>query len=286
MGFLSILAAWLLLRWRGPIPALQRDGWLPAWYRRADRWLAPLPAELRPLLICALPCLPVALLAYLLAPWLGGVLLFAFGLAVLLYSVGRGDMRAELDAYLERWSRGDLEAAYQAAAQVVDVDGQQPVENAADLHARVRRALLYTALERWFAVVFWFYLLGPAAALFYRSVQWFVRQRSGAAEAQQALSRCLYWLEWLPVRLLGLTFAVTGNFAGCFRAWREHFAAAGASADLLALYAERAQSGASAASDEPHFEQRAGAELRELNALLGRSAIAWLVLFALLQMVR
>jgi hypothetical protein len=34
------------------------------------------------------------------------------------------------------------------------------------------------------------------------------------------------------------------------------------------------------------FEQRAALELLELDALVARSAIAWLVMFALLQLLR
>lgn len=286
MGFLSILAAWLLLRWRGPATPLQRDGWLPVWYRRAGALFSWLPVGVRPLLICALPALLVAAIAWLIAPLLGGALLFAFGLWILLYSLGRGDMQAQLDAYLERWSRGDLEAAYRAAEQAIDIDGDVTIENAITLHARVRRALLYTALERWFAVVFWFYFLGPAGALFYRCVRWYTRTGSGSSEEQSALARYLYWLEWLPTRFLGLAFAITGNFAGCMHVWRERLTERGGSADLLDACAEQALSGGATKADDAHFAERAVAELRELGALLARSSVGWLVVFALLQMAR
>lgn len=284
MEFLVILSAWALLYWRGPITPLQSDHWLQHWHRRGGGWLMALPASARLLLVAALPCLLVAVLAWLLAPLAMGIPLFIFELAVLLYSVGRGDLRAELAAYRERWLRGDFEAAYEEALQLGDLSPDIPVEDGAGLHRQMRRALPYLALERWFAVVFWFYLLGPAAALFYRILQWLVQR--GSADERQPVRQWLEWLEWLPVRLLGLAFAVTGNFVSCFRTWREQLGASAPAREQLASYAEQALGGAGASADDAAFTERAALELNELLALLVRSAISWLVLFALLQMVR
>lgn len=286
MGFLSILAAWIVLRRHGPLSALHRDQWLSAWSARINGALARTPAPLRLLVIGALPGALVALIAWLVSGWLGGLVLFAFGLLVLLYSLGRTEVRVELEAYLERWSRGDLEAAYQVARQDLGVGEMAAVDDALTLHAQVRKAVLYAALERWFAVVFWFYWLGPAAALFYRIVQELARSRTDDSGDRRVLGRWLYWIEWLPVRLLGLAFAVTGSFAGCFRVWREQLTAALPGAELLARYEEQALEAVAARADDADFIGRAGAELRELDALLARSAVAWLVLFALLQLVR
>ena len=102
------------------------------------------------------------------------------------------------------------------------------------------------------------------------------------------LQRWLAWIEWLPVRLLGLAFALTGNFANCIGAWREHLSAWLSIPDLLASYAMHALDGAvaNAVEDGVDFTDRAAHELSELMALLSRSFIAWLLLFALLQMLR
>lgn len=280
MGFLSILVAWALMRWHGPIEPLQRDRWLARWSQWISAQLSPLPPVARALVVCGLPCLLVAAIGWTLAPWLGGVVYFAFGLLVLLYSLGRGNMHAQLDAYLERWSRGDLEAAYRAAEATMHIDARARVDDVVSLHARVRKAVLYTALVRWFAVVFWFYLLGPAAGLFYRLVQLHV------AKDAAPLQKVLFWLEWLPVRLLGLAFAITGHFAAMMRIWREHWADNEGSAELLSVYAMQALDGVVADAGSTQFVQRAGNELHELGALLRRSVVCWLVLFALLQMVR
>ena len=292
MGFLVILTAWLLLQWLGPGFMHTHDRWLSAWHLRAGKVLAVIPPRERLLLIAVLPGVLIALLAWTVSPWLAGLLLFPLDLAVLTYSLGRGDYNTELDNYLDRWQRGDLEAAYQVALQNnggLENNGEiERTEDAQQLHLQVRRMALYTGLERWFSVVFWFFVLGPGLALVYRVLQ-LLRKSANSSEQERAwLTQWLQWLDWLPARLLGLAFAVTGNFVGCFRIWREHFFAKQSVRDLLVIFAEQAVPGAIAGSHDlggEHFVELAANEIRELRDLLRRSAIFWLVVLALIQML-
>ncbi len=287
MEFLVILVAWVLLHNIELSSTLQRDEWLVAWRLRASAAFGATPDAVRLLLICALPCALIAAIELLFGSHWAGIPLFILELAVLLYSLGRGDFRTQLSAYLACWQRGDYEAAYQDAARVFNLDAQMPLTSPAELHMQVRRNILYLAFERWFAVIFWFYFLGPWAALFYRLLQLTLVQHS--TESERMLVRdWLQWIEWLPARILGLAFAITGNFVACFNAWREYLAGFTAIPQLLVAYTERALTGmiADPESDGSYFPERAVAELQELDALLARSAITWLVMFALLQMLR
>jgi AmpE protein len=292
MTFIVILVAWLLLQWLGPGFMRPHDRWVVAWHLRAGNALAALPVRERLLLIAALPGVLVAVAAWLLSPWLWGLLLFPLDLLVLAYSLGRGDYHTELDRYLERWQRGDLEAAYQIARAPEGVglndEEIQPTDDAQQLHLQVRRAALYVGFERWFAVVFWFFVLGPGVALIYRLLH-LLSHIHAADEAERAyLRRWLEWLDWLPARLLGLAFAVTGNFVNGFRAVREQFISALSVRDLLPLFAEQSVPAAIAGSQElggEHFVELAANELRELRDLLRRSALCWLVVLALVQML-
>lgn len=285
MEFLVILIVWALVTNVELPMGLQRDEWLVAWRLHAGEALGPLPDIARLLVIIGLPCLLVAALEWVLSPRWAGIPLFALELAVLLYSIGRSDFRIRLHAYFAAWQRGDHEAAYQEAAQALDLDPATPINNAAELHAQVRRGILYLAFERWFAVVFWFYFLGPWAALFYRLLQLTLTQHSPEPD-RQLVRQWLLWIEWLPARLLGLAFAVTGNFAQCFGTWRQHLAGFTPVPDLLVEYSEQAIDATAARSESAPFTERASAELHEIDALLARSAIAWLVMFAVLQMLR
>ena len=287
MEFLVILITWALLH-NIEFPALlQRDEWLVAWRLRAGSALGALPESGRLLLICALPCLLVALIEAALASHWAGIPRFLLELVVLVYSLGRGEFRARINAYLECWQRGDYEAAYQEASRAFDFDAQAPLTSPGELHAQVRSGIIYLAFERWFAVVFWFYFLGPWAALFYRLLHLVSAQHSTDSE-RTLIREWLQWIEWLPARILGLAFAVTGNFVACVGAWREHVASFTAIPRLLVTYAGRALTGliADPEADGGLFPARAVVELRELDALLARAAVAWLVLFALLQVLR
>jgi AmpE protein len=285
MEFLVILIVWALATNIELPVGLQRDDWLIAWRLRASEALRALPEVPRLLLICGLPCLLVAALEWLLGAHWAGIPLFALELAVLLYSIGRSDFRIRLHAYFGAWQRGDYEAAYQEAAQALDLDPAATITDMAELHAQVRRGILYLAFERWFAVVFWFYFLGPWAALFYRILQLTLAQHSTDGD-RRLVRQWLLWIEWLPVRMLGLAFAVTGNFARCLSVWRHHLAGFTPVPTLLVLYSEQAVDVAAERNESVPFAARATAELHELDALLARSTIAWLVMFALLQMLR
>lgn len=287
MEFLVILIAWALLH-NIELPAIaQRDDWLIAWRLRAGSALAALSDGARLFLICALPCVLIAAIEWLVAPHFAGIPLFILELLVLMYSLGRGEFRAQLSAYLACWQRGDYEAAYQDALRLFNFDPQMPLTSAGELHAQVRRGILYMAFERWFAVVFWFYFLGPWAALFYRLLHLMLSQHNSESE-RASIREWLQWIEWLPVRILGLAFAITGNFVACFGVWRESLPGLKSVPQLLVAYTERALVGiiADPEIDGSRFPERAVLELRELDALLARSAIAWLVMFALLQMLR
>jgi adenosylcobinamide-phosphate synthase len=76
-----------------------------------------------------------------------------------------------------------------------------------------------------FGVFFWFLMpIGPAGVVFYRLVlfaedQW----RSGVSlKLFEAIKRLRYWLDWLPVRLTAIGFAIVGNFEAAAYAWRFH----------------------------------------------------------------
>lgn len=283
MEFLVILIVWALAANVELPVGLQRDEWLIAWRLRASEALGALPVAGRLLVIAAVPCLLVAALEWLLSPRWAGIPLFALELAVLLYSIGRSDFRVHLYAYLTAWRRGDYQAAYQEASVVLELEPSQPITDPTELHAQVRRGILYLSFERWFAVVFWFYFLGPWAALFYRILQLTLVQHSAEPD-RHVIRQWLVWIEWLPARLLGLAFAVTGNFARCFGIWRQHLAGFMPVPALLVCYAENALD--SSTPESAPFNERATDELHELDGLMARASIAWLVMFALLQMLR
>jgi adenosylcobinamide-phosphate synthase len=91
--------------------------------------------------------------------------------------------------------------------------------------AEVARVTIETALVRthsgMLAPLFWFVLLGPAGAIFYRFAQlmqqtWQIEEGS----LDQAPQRLFHWLDWLPAHVTAISFAVVGNFEDAMYCWR------------------------------------------------------------------
>lgn len=212
--------------WDGANP-LQRDAWYWQWsdFLRSHARLAgkPLP---RLLLSVGGPVLALLVVMGLLAAvsyWL----LLPLGVVVLLYSLGRQTMPEIVDTYTSACACQDWAFGVEQAA-VLGVDGHGLQENDwNNLHKQVLQAAAYRGFEHSFAVLFWFMLLGPAGALLYRLSRLycdrFFSDPAVKDEERSDAERLLWLLEWPCVRLLGISFAVTGNFVGCFRRWRVCF---------------------------------------------------------------
>lgn len=76
--------------------------------------------------------------------------------------------------------------------------------------------LLPQANQRIFAVLFWFALLGPVAAVIYRMVA--LATQANVSKTTEVLGI----LDWLPVRFFSLAFALVGNFVKTFSYWLDH----------------------------------------------------------------
>lgn len=81
-----------------------------------------------------------------------------------------------------------------------------------------------------FAVVFWFVIsmllgLGPAGAILYRlsrflSVRWSQPAENESANFARFAVHAYHWIEWLPLRLSAISFAIVGNFEDAIYCWR------------------------------------------------------------------
>lgn len=78
-----------------------------------------------------------------------------------------------------------------------------------------------------FALFFWYVALGPAGALLYRLSATLGQQwgNEGGREFGGFAALAFGWLDWLPVRLSALSFAIVGNFEDAVNCWRNQAAA-------------------------------------------------------------
>ncbi len=138
-----------------------------------------------------------------------------------------------------------------------------------------RRRLLWQGYQSFFAVIFWYALLGPVAALAYRLLALALEHARQPALREQA-ARVRHILDWLPVRALVLSFALVGNFLAVIRVLLHWLLAWDISAAALLGKAGRV------ASDVEAVELGAAgvASLDALWQLLVRAAVLWYAVFA------
>lgn len=308
MALIIVLLALGLVQVWGSGGPLQRDGWF---YRWRD-WVQRRPAlrgrtGLEFGVTILLPVLAAALLLAFAESVLGGLGVLLVSVPLLLYSLGRGNFNEALAKYLRAWYQGDLEAACIHAQEMLPEMEALDIGDVSALHRQVFRAVAYRAFERMFAVLFWFLLLGAPGAVLYRLSRLYLADTEGAASesvnvepaanaagaataqavSQPLAARWLWLLEWLPVRVLGFSLAVVGNFAGCYRVWRRHLTCGeSATADVLERYLEGALGGidtseCSAGVAVSESQRTCGAELEALQALLARALLMWITVLAL-----
>jgi adenosylcobinamide-phosphate synthase len=85
---------------------------------------------------------------------------------------------------------------------------------------------LVTTHRNVFGVFFWFLMpLGPACAVMYRVAEYLARAWNEPDHMRneafgQFAAKAFYWIDWIPVRLTAVAFAVVGNFEDAIYAWR------------------------------------------------------------------
>jgi len=287
MKLLAIIVVFLLIQRGADLGPLQRDHWFGAWCQAATRRLGgSLPVAIG---VVVLPALLAHVLVQGVSWLLFGLLQFVGLVLVLAYSLGRGDFSRTVDDYLGHWARGDLQGAYHVAGRF-QAEAADPLDavDAAGLHRFAVQALLYQGFQRWFAVLFWFVLLGPLGALAYGGLQLAGNAPDRwPADTRATLGRLLQWLEWPAVQVLAFSFSLIGDFSSCSREWSRSMPAERGS-DRLARFALAALGegagyacqGTAAIDDESL--RRGVRQLEDLVTLQRRSLLLWLVMLSLL----
>ncbi len=85
---------------------------------------------------------------------------------------------------------------------------------------------LITTHRNVFGVFFWFVMpVGPAFAVMYRVAEYLARTWNESDHLKNEAfghfaARAFYWIDWIPVRLTAIAFAIVGNFEDAIYAWR------------------------------------------------------------------
>lgn len=272
MSFVVLLLAIVIEKFSSLRQRFQRDG---GWLRELHALEASPKFATRPWLVLAILILcPVALLALLLwvlDPVAYGLLALPVHVLVVIYSLGRGDIQAGLGPFRDAWRRGDL----QAGAHVAERDIGITAENGEQLLEKVQSHLLWQSYQGFFAVIFWYFLLGPVAALSYRLLALAAEQGKNPELVERA-QQVRHAFDWVPVRLLAASFALVGNFAAVGRVMLHELLNWDISAEQLINKAGCAAAEIAA----PQAGPEGVVSLDMLWALLLRAALLWYAGFA------
>jgi len=249
------------------------------------------------LAIYAVPLLIVGLLLLMLEGAFFGLLVMLLHVLVLLIAFDRtqpGNLALE---FLAMWQAGDWRRSREFLEQEMATDQESLALLDDDQHSLAlffSKQLTYRCFEKMFVMFFWYMATGPLGIVVsYVSYQ--LRDcRCGdeKGETDRSIAIVIRVLEWLPVRLLMLSFSLAGNFVKCFASLKQmfwEFNMQGNYADILYASARDALEGSpytepetgkgsSAAGDR----QRVGEEIQALQALLERSQLIWLSVLALI----
>ena len=170
----------------------------------------------------ALPLVALLIAQYVLIKILA-LFGFVLAVAVLLYSLGPRDLDGDVHRFLNAWEQGDDVKAQDYAQRIYPVTAR-PFD-AGSLGRGVVEGTLIAAHERWFGVIFWFVILGPLGALWYRLAcvlrEKCLRQSEEEGAFKDAALMMHHILAWIPVRLTLFSYALVGNFAEALEAWRK-----------------------------------------------------------------
>ena len=272
MSFVVLLLAILVEKFSGLRQHLQRDG---GWLRELHKLEASPKLANKPwwvlIILIALPAAVLALLLVVLHPVAYGLLALPIHLLVVIYSLGRGDLLAGLGPFRDAWRRGDL----QAANHVAERDLSITADSGEQLLEKVQGHLLWQAYQSFFAVIFWYFLLGPVVVLSYRLLALAAEHSQNPALVERA-EQLRHAFDWLPVRLLAASFALVGNFAAVSRVMLHELL----SWDISAAQLIDKAGCAAAEIPAPQAGPEGVSSLDTLWALLLRAAVLWYACFA------
>lgn len=147
-----------------------------------------------------------------------------------------------------------------------------------------RLHMVSSCLQEVFTPLFWFLLLGTwgvIVVLIYYGLR-LCAESSVASDIADLAKRWMAILDWLPSRLLGLSFALVGQFVETWHYWRTNIQSVELSAvEFLDAAAEQAEPLAQGQVLSPNLPMALVQMLAAYESLCYRSMMIWVVLFAL-----
>ena len=140
--------------------------------------------------------------------------------------IGAGKVRLHYHAYLKAASRDDAHARGAMASELTMIHGVPPDCDEREFLRELQNALLWINFRYYLAPLFWFVVGGPWGPVllmgyaFLRAWQtWLARYLTPHERLQSGIDAILHVLDWLPVRLVGVVYALIGHGEKALPAW-------------------------------------------------------------------
>jgi len=227
MTFFSILCA-LLIEQLKPLRAdNQVYGGIKTLAMRIEGWFnagEPKNGRMGWILMMLALVLPAAIVYWVLQYYGLVFLAFAWNVAVVYLTLGFRHYSHYFTSIQLALNQGDEASARTLLAEWARIDtvGMDTQEIA---RISVEKSLI-TTHRSVFGVFFWFLMpAGPACAVLYRVSEYLARAWNEPEHMRneafgQFAAKAFYWIDWIPVRLTAIAFAVVGNFEDAIYAWR------------------------------------------------------------------
>ncbi|WP_251357988.1 regulatory signaling modulator protein AmpE [Kangiella sp. TOML190] len=156
--------------------------------------------------------------------FLTSALMLVLAVAILVVCLGPESPRKSLRAYYKARADHQDQTAFEAAREFT---GAATADSIEELDLQVSRTIFKKAQTRYFAVVLWFMLLGPAGALLYRLTNWYLDNQVASGEdtdsgepaatepsnEQGFAYKLNLILEWIPARISALAYLLAGDMS-------------------------------------------------------------------------
>lgn len=284
MKLIVILICVAALRYWKVGRTTKRYSWFAQYARKLQKVTGSWGASWIQFFVILLPILLLSLLLQFgLAHGVFYILGFLFSIIVLWYCLWPVSLQAYLESKLKNASAVNEPVMSEDSAAVEDsADGENVMvddEKATVDPKAIIESLFCFANTQTFSVIFWFIILGPFGAILYRLVAEITflaskpdSELGGLASVGHLLEDIL---EWLPARLVGLSYVIAGNFVRGFQNWLRN-AKAGLSSNQSLLI--ESGMGAMDFSDDKALDVE---DARQVVQLIDRSFIVWLVMLAI-----
>lgn len=140
--------------------------------------------------------------------------------------IGAGKVRKHYHQYLKAAAKDDIHACDAMSSELTLIHGVPPECDQRAFLRELQNALLWINFRYYLAPVFWFIVggtWGPVTLAGYATLRawqsWMARHHTPQARLYSGVDAILHVLDWIPVRLAGVIYALLGHGEKALPAW-------------------------------------------------------------------